>query len=543
VWKRIVSGYREDEVIITLGTGRLSPTEEETIGLVGEHDYAVLDLDDEIGANRLLVKNPWCDGLIWKGADASLEGAMTGLSLQDPSSASRAHLELANPQKSTGTFWISLEEVAQNFESMYLNWNPACFPHRQDRHFTWTMPAPTMVDTFAYNPQYSIRSRVRTKVWILLSRHFADEELKIARNERSGSLAAAARRLGYTSISIFENQGRRVQAPWSASYRGPYVDSPQTLAKFDLKPDGEYTVVMAQEDLPLSNYSCTFSFFSNAPLEVRPAADEMSHYREVSGSWTRRSAGGNASSPLYSQNPQFCIDLPHSSPLSILLATGSRHVAIHVDLVWSPGKRVTSIGRKDVVASSGDYRCGVAHFEVPRLEAGSYVVVCSTFESGQLADFTMRLGGMTSFTVKPVPGEGAGLLRSLAPPLTFMAGEEMKRAQLSVSRLTRAYATASCFSTSDRNGQPFSRVSLRLSLLYGRGPQASLLAVSGDGAFREPGGTLLRTSDFDIEPERLYREELWLVVELLGNHDAGVVQVEMLGDNAIHIDPWQATVV
>lgn len=540
-WERIVSGYRDDNVIITLGTGCLSVTEEETFGLVGEHDYAVLDVDGTNGTRRLLVKNPWCDGLIWKGAESSLDRAAAGLSLEDAPATLGAHLEMNRPESSsTGTFWISLEEVAQNFESMYLNWNPTTFPHRQDRHFTWNVPAPTMVDTFAYNPQYCVRAKSRTSVWILLSRHFADEELEIARKERPGTLAAVARRLGYTSISIFENGGRRVQAPGPAVYRGPLVDSPQTLAKVDLEPDRTYTVVMVQEDLPLSKYSCTFSFFSDAALEVKPAEDEMDHYREVSGSWTRRSAGGNASSALYSQNPQFCIELPRGSPLSVLLATGSRHVAIHVDLVWSSGRRVAAIGRKDVVASSGDYRGGVVHFQIPRIEAGSYVIVCSTFEPGQLADFTMRIGAMTPFTIRPVPGDGAGLLHSLAPPLNFAMGEEKKRARITVSRLTRTFATVLSAPSVDQNGQKFPRVSLRVSIVYGRGAQASLLAVSARGAFRELGNAPLRTSDFDIEPDRLQREELWLVVELLGNHaTCDGIQVEFRGDNAIDVGPWQ----
>ncbi|KAM0334065.1 hypothetical protein ACHAQA_001085, partial [Verticillium albo-atrum] len=135
-WRRMVQGHREGNVIITLGTGRLSHTEEDALGLVGEHDYAVLKLDDTDGARRLLVKNPWCDGLVWKGAELSeLSQATAGLSLAE--STGGAHLEMTGPTPSHGTFWISLEEVAQNFESMYLNWNPSCFSRRQDHHFTW----------------------------------------------------------------------------------------------------------------------------------------------------------------------------------------------------------------------------------------------------------------------------------------------------------------------------------------------------------------------------------------------------------------------
>ncbi|KAH6661641.1 calpain-7 [Plectosphaerella plurivora] len=539
-WDRMARGYERDNVIITLGTGRLSPTEEETLGLVGEHDYAVLDMDSTNGARRLLVKNPWCDGLVWKGEDASSRRAAEPTQPDQSWPATGAHLEMVHPSTSSGTFWITLEEVAQNFESMYLNWNPACFAHRQDRHFKWNMPKRNMAGTFAYNPQYTIRASARSSVWVLLSRHFADEELEIARNRRPGSLASVAKQLGYTSISVFENGGCRVEAPDGALYRGPYVDSLQTLAKLDLEADKPYTVVMAQEDLPLDEYACTFSFFSTVNLQIAAAKDEMGHYQEISGSWTRRTAGGNAASPLYSQNPQFGVYIPQATPLSVLLATGSQGVAIHIDLVWSTGKRVTSITRKDVVASSGDYRGGNAYIQTPTVQAGSYIIVCSTFESGQLADFTMRVGAMVPLTIRPMPAEGAGLLRSPAPPVDFPTGVGERRIRISAPRLTRAHAVASCPLYTDQDGQHAPRASLRMSILYGRGSQASLVAVSAHGAFREP-ITSLRTSEFDIEPERLQREELWLVVELLGSPAAqGGVQIEFLGDNQVYADHWEA---
>ncbi|KAF3353285.1 hypothetical protein VdG1_04644 [Verticillium dahliae VDG1] len=537
-WSRMLQCHKERDLIITLGTGRLTHTEEDALGLVGEHDYAVLRLEEVNGARRLLVKNPWCDGLVWKGAELREHSRSTA---NPPSigSAGGAHLEMTSTAPSRGTFWISLEEVAQNFESMYLNWNPSCFGRRQDHHFTWHVPAKSWSGTFAHNPQYSICSSTSDTVWILLSRHFADAELSIARNQRSGSLASVARRLGYTSISIFDNGGKRVQEIGGALYRGPYVDSPQTLAKFALDAGKTYTVVMAHEELPLNEYSCTFSFFSATDLKIGPAEEAMRHYRELSSSWTRRSAGGNASSPTYSANPQFSITISRSTPLSILLTTGSRDIAVHTDLVWSSGKRVSSIGRKDVVASSGDYRCGSAHSHVANLEAGTYVIVCSTFEPGQLSDFAIRIGTMIECAVRPVPGDGAGLLCTRLPALEFAAGEERKRASITAPRLTRAYASARCPVLSDENGQHISHAAIRIVVMYGRGPNASIHAISCEGEFRDP-TTAVRTPEFDLEPDRIRLESLWIVIEQLGSHRAwSGIEVEILGDNLIRYSPWE----
>ncbi|RNJ55248.1 cysteine protease [Verticillium nonalfalfae] len=537
-WSRMLQCQQERDLIITLGTGRLTHTEEDALGLVGEHDYAVLRLEEVNGARRLLVKNPWCDGLVWKGA-ALKEHSRSTANPPSVGSAGGAHLEMTSTAPSRGTFWISLEEVAQNFESMYLNWNPSCFGRRQDHHFTWHVPAMSWSGTFAHNPQYSICSSTGDTVWILLSRHFADAELSIARNQRSGSLASVARRLGYTSISIFDNGGKRVQEIGGALYRGPFVDSPQTLAKFALDAGKTYTVVMAHEELPLNEYSCTFSFFSATNLKIGPAEEVMRHYRELSSSWTRRSAGGNASSPTYSANPQFSITVSRSTPLSILLTTGSRDIAVHTDLVWSSGKRVSSIGRKDVVASSGDYRCGSAHSHVANLEAGTYVIVCSTFEPGQLSDFAIRIGTMIECAVRPVPGDGAGLLCTRLPTLEFAAGEERKRASITAPRLTRAYASARCPVLSDENGQHISHAAIRIVVMYGRGPNASIHAISCEGEFRDP-TTAVRTPEFDVEPDRVRHEGLWIVIEQLGSHRAwSGIEVEILGDNLIRSRPWE----
>ncbi|KAL0930737.1 palb protein [Colletotrichum truncatum] len=537
-WESIKEAYHAGSLIITLGTGRLTPSEEDALGLVGEHDYAVLDIDSAPTGRRLLVKNPWCDGLVWKGVGSSgLAETTAKLSLSDAS----VSVQTKTPEHSRpiGSFWISVEDVAQNFESMYLNWDPGMFTHRQDHHFTWRVPSQNMTSSLAHNPQYSVLSPTGEMVWILLSRHFADEELDIAR-KKSASLAAVSRQLGFTSIFVFENKGKKVQVREGFAYQGPYVDSPQTLAKFKLRAGQPYTIVMAHQDLPLEDYSCTFTFFSRAPLEVKPAEEEMRYHKELSSAWSRRTAGGNASSITYSQNPQFSISIPQATPLSILLSSGDREIAIHVDLVWAHGKRVTSIGVKDVVASSGDYRRGNALVQVPMVDPGTYTVVCSTWEPGQLADFGMRVGSQVECQVQLVPTDGAGLLRTRTPSFVFGEGEEQRRAPIAVSRLTRAQVVVRCPILTGQHSQHIPTTAVRISLVYGRGPQESILATSGGGEFREL-TMAVRTPEFDIEPDRLQQDQLWLVIEQLGSRQGACqsIEVEFLSDNTVHVGDWQ----
>ncbi|KAL7626942.1 cysteine protease [Parahypoxylon ruwenzoriense] len=563
-WKRVKKAYDYGDVVVTLGTGRLSPDEEETLGLAGEHDYAVLDMSETPrNSRRMLVKNPWCDGLVWKGVGSSEKSSRT---------ATEDHPIKLKP----GSFWISFDDVTKNFESLYLNWNPSLFTERQDHHFTWQLPEAAMAGSFAYNPQYSMAAVADGSTWILLSRHFQDGELDIMREHRStASLAAVSRRLGFMSIYVFANNGKRVQLSDRPIYRGDFVDSPQTLAPFEAKKGVKYTIVIASQELPLSKYSFTLSCFSRSPLAVAPAQHPLKHYTEVRGSWTRRTAGGNAAAPTYLQNPQFSIKLPRGGPLTLLLSTARDDLPVHVDLVWASGRRVVAVGNRDLVFTSGDYRRGCALAECPLVDAGVYTIVCSTFEPGCLADFILRVGSDTPVVVAPVLADAAGRLRTRLPDLPPGAGSgeihKKRRAAVSASRLTRASVvvtrTTDALPQSPGGGfsqggtsTPRSRPTVRVSLEYGTGPDKVVLASTdgdgyagsgggGGGEFREVGLTGLRTAEFDIDPRAARGSPgLWLVVEQLGLYHAAAaaaadtsdgLQVEILSEGPVHIGAWE----
>ncbi|RYP21507.1 hypothetical protein DL767_009241 [Monosporascus sp. MG133] len=627
-WRRVKKAYDYGDVVVTLGTGRLSPDEEEMMGLAGEHDYAVLDMSETSGNRKLLVKNPWCDGLVWKGVGSSVRVS------PDDDDAKEQPAKLK-----PGTFWIGFDDVVQNFESLYLNWNPSLFTERQDHHFTWQLPEPNMANSFAHNPQYSMEAQADGNVWILLSRHFQDAELDIARSRQAPTttLAAVSNRLGFMSLYIFaSNDGGRVQLPDNkAIYRGPFVDSPQTLAPFEAKRGVRYTVAVASQDLPLPRYSFTLTFFSRAPLAVHLARDPLPHYAEVSSAWTRRTAGGNAASPTYSANPQFSLRVPPGpgggpGPLSLLLSTARDDLPVHVGLVWAGGARVSALTQRDLVASSGDYRRGCALAEIPGVDPGVYTVVCSTFDPGHLADFTLRVGSASPCSLTPVPADAAGRLRLRLPNLVFLnpaaassnkkntlsplstsssstltlidpgvGGARSsvdddesraetttttrlgKRAAVEVTRLTRASVvvsppnntgtgTTTPTTTAAINpgaaASPRRSPAVRLRVVYGSGPNRTVLAATGDGEFREVGRGGLRTPEFDIEPLVAARRGVWLVAEQIGlcsspssnlsapsswqgiqqatspaqqQQDEGGLQVEIFSDAHVRVGEWE----
>jgi calpain-7 len=522
--------------MITLGTGKLSHKEERALGLAGEHDYAVLDMK-EIGSQRLLlVKNPWCDGMVWKKSLYIPE---------EPEEYKEAWTQELrstlpdNPATTQGTFWMSFEDVVQHFESLYLNWNPGLFRYRQDHHFSWTIPPIRNPGSFTHNPQYAIRSHKKGTVWILLSRHFATGEQSIIKN-KSRALSIASSALGFISIYIFEASGRRVYLSDDALHRGAYVDSPQTLARLEVLPQESYTVVVAQHGLPLPKYSFTLSFFSRLPLTIETASDSLSHCTLLTGAWTARTAGGNASAPSYPLNPQYSISVPSASDITLVLETDQEELAVHVKMVWAGGERVSAVTARDIVGGSGDYRRGCALASLSNVATGKYTIVCSTFEAGQTGKFTLRVGSMVPCSVKPVLAETAGRLSLQLPVLVFQDGVDRMLAPLSISRLTRLRIVArSGVGGAGRLMQSSrSRALLKMSLEKGQGPNKTVLEVSGNGDFSDaPMG--IRTADLDVSPDMTHQGGLWIVVERLGGRNGlDEVDVEVLSDSSVSVGLW-----
>jgi len=501
--------------MITLGTGKLTCKEERELGLAGEHDYAVLDMKEVGTQHLLLIKNPWCDGMVWKGARVQ----------DDPSGQSwTKDLREALPSATTpGTFWMNFEAVVQHFESLYLNWNPGLFTKRQDHHFAWTIPQINTPGSFTHNPQYAVKSSTKGIVWVLLSRHFANGEQDLIKKGPTPSSGA----LGYISLYVFEANGQRVYLSDDALHRGAFVDSPQTLARLEMSPATPLTIVVAHHHLPLPKYSFTLSFFSRSALAINPAIDALTYCSTHSGSWTNHTAGGNASAASYPLNPQFSLTLPTPSAITLILETDAPELAVHVKLVWANGQRVTTVTSKDILFGSGDYRRGCALATLQNVQAGKYTIVCSTFEAGQLGNFTLRVGSGVPCTVRPIPAETAGRLSLYLPKVTLESSDRML-CPLTPTRLTKLRIVA----------RSSSRAMLKVSLECGQGPNKEVLDTSNDGDFSDaPMG--IRTRELDVGTEMARLGGLWIVVERLGGRGrVDEVEVEVLSEAPVMVGLW-----
>jgi hypothetical protein len=568
------------------------PEEELALGLVKEHDYAVLDLKKDGSSRLLLIKNPWVDSLVWTGVGSSATLKM--------------HTLGSTSANGSNQFWMAFEDVLQHFDSLYVNWNPALFAHRQDHHFKWEMPDKTEELVFTHNPQYSVLSPSRSPVWVLLSRHWQDGELDILRERRASrdrpdpSLANVSKQLGFMALALYATSpaGTRVPLPDETRrlHQGPYVDSPNTLLRYNPTPGIPQTLVVAQSDLPLPSYTFTLSFFSSEPLTISPAPEPLPYSTTLRSAWTRRTAGGSATHPTYLTNPQWSFTLATPSPISLVLSTDTRDLPVHVAVLFSSpasstsstsngrsaAKRAAYVSGRDVVASSAEYQRGFASAATATarpLDRGTYTVVASTYEPGQTGRFTLRVSAAVTLSLVPVLPDAAGMLRTTVPqtpPPPRRDGSHSHsqshshsrrlRARVGLERLTRLSALATTSTTPSTSSVAFASASasppasaamvmaVRVALELGTGPHRTVLAVSREGEFADA-SMGLRTGEVDVEPQFVReRGGLWVVLEqigggggagsdsrlpLQGQQQQPGVQVEVLSDAVVHLGAWE----
>lgn len=528
MWRRVFTAFNYGDVLVTLGTGKLTQLEEQNLGLIGEHDYAVIDMRESKGRRLFLVKNPWSEGTTWKGgiADRPLE--------PEPGSDDPSNQMCLAP----GTFWMDFNDIFQSFESIYLNWNPNLFSFREDVHFTWDLALSIGVSgSFRRNPQFEVRSPEGGTAWLLLSRHFMNVKQNSHGCYTEPWLKSAAN-YGFISLYAFDNDGKRAVLSDGAFVRGVYVDSPNTLIKLELSASKGYTIVVSEQALPALSHNFTLSTFSLESLSIEKAREKYNHRKSRFDAWTLTSSGGNASSIYYHMNPQFNIKVSTTSDVSLLLEAFD-NFPVHVKLLWGSGKAVASITTRDIVGDSGEYRKGCALAEICDVQAGAYTIICSTFEQGQQGKFSLHVDTSSSCTVERIPAAEAGLLTLRIPTAYFSLGVDRLLAPLISRRITRVSLLA-CRSQSRPTPRIESGSLLKLAVEHGQGPSKQVLAVSGDDEFLDCKSGI-QTKEVDIHPSMCEHRGLWVVIqrlELLGLQHEEEVDLEILSDGPIEVEAW-----
>lgn len=568
LWTRISNAFQYGDVLITMGTAKLSSRMERETGLAGEHDYAVLDLREVDGQRLLLVKNPWCEGTSWRGSikskadptadvQQSKSQELSLLDFQEDDAPVQSSRDLLNADESLspGTFWMDLDNVIQYYESMYLNWNPGLFAYRQDIHFAWDLSDPAIprgrFASLSTHPQLTVSAHGGGTVWLLLCRHFQN-----APNTANGSSVEERYEIdltGFISIFVFNSNGDRVIMAEHALEKANHVDSPQVLLKLeDLKPGKKYTVVPSEQDLMPTRHTFSLSAFGNSELTLGHAEEPFRHSDTFSAAWTKDTAGGNAHSPSFSTNPQFSIALPHSTSIRLMLETPKDDINVHVKMIHGGGRRIYSCRNRDIVFDSKDYRRGCCVAESKeQVPAGSYTIICSTYEAGQLSDFVLRVDSSMPTQTVLLPREGAGRLKLELSMAAFKSGQYKVAAPLVPKRLVKIMAIARPIDAYRQSGAstlhrstPSARSLVRLSIELGRGPRRRILIASGGGEYADSRGGI-RTEDIDLSPDLLQAGDCWLVLDRMYVSAEGQEErysVDLFADNpgALAVGVWRS---
>ncbi|PLB37237.1 calpain-like protease PalBory [Aspergillus candidus] len=525
LWRRLYRSFCHGDVLLTIGTGKLTEREQTEVGLVSEHDYSILALKESKGRRQMLVKNPWA------GADMVHQDIETALD----------SVELTHDQPSfaPGSFWMDCDKVLQNFENLYLNWNPGLFRYREDIHFPWDLTSGRGVaGCFVKNPQFSVSTKSGGTVWLLLGKHF--QTIKHRGNiDDAPDSAVEHEEPGFISIYIFNTDGKRVSLSDGALHRGPYVDSPNTLMRLEMHPNTTYTAVISEQSLPSSNQNFTLSALSTAPVQIAPAQNKYKYVTKVQGSWTGSMAGGNAESPRYPQNPQFAMKVSSATDVSLLLECPETEIATHIKLFWSNGNRVARVRSRDIITDSGDYRRGGCLAEKQTLDEGIYTIVCSTFAPDQLGRFTLWISSSYPCKVDPLAPEAAGRLASISDIGILPPGSDRMLAPLRVPRLTRIKLIARSRQSLIGN-HPVGPSPVLMTVELGQGPYKEILASSEDGHHSDAISGV-RVSDFDLQPGLENQGGVWIVLERIGGPGGQVedhFEVEALAEERVDFGEW-----
>ena len=540
LWRRMYAAFNYGDVLITIGTGKLTNSEEEATGLVGEHDYAIIDMKEYKDQQVFLVKNPWSEGTTWKGHTVFRE-SMIGI--EETASLSISHDETSDGDRDfplpPGTFWMGLNDVFQSFESIYLNWNPSLFSFKEDVHFNWDLSLNTSAEgSVETNPQYVICSEVGGIVWLLLSRHFTSNyQPPSAERQNSSSKNPEP---GFIALFSSNNGGDRVISSEEATTHGPYVDSPNTLLKLELLAVRPATIVVAEQALPRSRNQFTLTAFSIESLSLDATRENFTHSVSQQGVWSALTAGGNASGLSYHTNPQFSLCLAETSDLRIVLECLTENLPVHVKLIWAKGEQVQSLASRDVVGDSGEYRKGFAFAKLHGVQAGVYTIVCSTFEQGQLGSFALRVKSRSMCTLKKIWVASAGRFVTRTHVAALTPGIPKLLAPIFSQRLNRVSAVArprgNRFGPNRGVNSP-----LKLSFEHGQGPSRRILGNSIEDEYLDSQAGV-HSPEVGIQPNMCEAAGVWLVIERLAHSSLEgdeYVNVEVLSDGPIEVHGWE----
>ncbi|CAN0179771.1 unnamed protein product [Ectocarpus sp. 6 AP-2014] len=418
VWQRLLSAHSFGDCLATIATGEISEAEAESLGLVPSHVYAVLDVKEVNGTKLLQVKDSLVEDSLgpkrWRGAYSSTYPHWTPALVRAVNYPPQERQTLQD----NGVFWVDFASVVQYFRHVFLNWNPNTFRFRNLMHLRWPVEIGPKNDSFNLgdNPQLSLSVKsgatsagsgesgsAAATVWVLLTRHVTVIESDPAEGD-------------FLTMHVYAGtQGKRVYYPDRPMFIGIYTNNPHTLVRFDLPENTgstdkwiDYTLVVSQYEKKREvRYSVDVYCSTTFRVVQTPTSPE--HEQTVLGKWDQNSAGGALGTPFFYTNPQYALVLTQPETKVHVEVRAPKDFQINATVVSQGGMRIDSVSSKREVMTTGSHRQGFCYAENV-LPAGTYTVIFSTYNPGQVAGFVAKL--CTTSPVRPptrIPQEGEGM--------------------------------------------------------------------------------------------------------------------------------------
>ncbi|KAK7207211.1 hypothetical protein BZA70DRAFT_286577 [Myxozyma melibiosi] len=375
LWDRLITAWRFRDLLVTVGTGKLTDEEAVLFGLISDHDYTVISMRVlESGQRVVCLKNPW------RTTEDHVKPS--GISVDD----------CEEKWAADNCFWMDFARMCTRFNSMYLNWSPVLFKYRQQKHFEWDLTNSMGHKSLLSNPQMSIEnsSAEQSQVWLLLARHITKDQPST-----------------YIALQVFNDPGTKVWMKKNTVAQTNLVDSTQTLLRVDIPAKTRYSVVVAAESERRTRTSFSLFAYSLNPIALDTAAEVLPYSVDVDGQWTELTAGGNTASPSYLYNPQYKLVVSEDSMVQMFIETTS-DVSVYAQIVWGGGKRVSVVRSRDTVLDTGQYEVECALTKRKQVLKGEYTVIASLYEPGVTGEFSLHIKSEFACQITRLPDLRAG---------------------------------------------------------------------------------------------------------------------------------------
>ncbi|KAJ7578544.1 hypothetical protein C8J56DRAFT_1016524 [Mycena floridula] len=377
IWRNIYDGFINGQCMLTVGTGQRDHIQWNEAELLQAHSYAVLDVQEDEDEERYL---------------AILDSATLDGSLQE-NAVSRI-------------LQIPWSDVLNVFDGIYISWDPQIWNRSISFNGMWKFDKTENYCTRHLRVKFSSGPESSDDIWILLTRHVLDTR----QTSDFGALKV--------QVEDETNDSAKSDIPSSVAVKGTYTNSPHVLVKTRIPSthrSGFLSIYASIEGQSKEIGFTLTAYASNIDISWDERVPKPPFTCSVDGSFTSKTAGGNAHNPSFMTNPQYHLQIhppkvSASRPkadLSFILQA-SRNLPVNVAVAWSQGERVFELFQKDIAASSGTYSYGFARAD-KKLPVGDYTIILSAFEPLLLGPYSFKVESSLPCDLIPIHQEDAGM--------------------------------------------------------------------------------------------------------------------------------------